>query len=116
MGSTQIAGTGDTPHEQWCVVYDRRTGDVVHIHQYVALSGIDYALSEDDLASQAIEQASQAIEQATKHFDKYYLNVAHPADDTPLESTNRYSVNLESGSVRYEKLSLSRARPERTGE
>jgi hypothetical protein len=117
MGSTQIAGTGDTAHEQWCVVYDRRTGAVEHIHQYIALSGSDQALSEDELASQAIEQAeqaSQAFEQANKRFDKDFLDVAHPADDTPLDFTNRYSVDLESGSVRYEKL--SRAKPERTGE
>ena len=108
MGSTQIAGTGDTPHEQWCVVYDRRTGAVVHIHQYIALSGSDQALSADDLASQAIEQAAERV------FDKDFFDVAHPAHDTPLGFNNHYSVDLESGSVRYEKLSS--ARPERTGE
>jgi hypothetical protein len=114
MVSTQIAGTGDTPHQQWCVVYDRCTGAVVHIHQYIALSGDQEALSADELASQAIERALQATEEANRRFDKDDLDAAHPADDTPLDFNNRYSVDPESGSVRYEQR--SRARPERTGE
>jgi hypothetical protein len=107
MGSIQIAGTGITPYKQWCVVYDRRTGAVVHIHQYIALSGSDEARSADELGSQAMEQA-------TERLDSEFLDVAHPADDTPLESNTRYSVDLESVSVRYEKE--SRTKPERTGE
>ena len=110
MGSTQIAGTGDTgtPHEQWCVIYDRRTGDVVHLHQYIALSGSDHALSADELASQAFEKAElasqQVIEQATARVDKDVMDVAHPAEDTPLDYTYRYSVDLESGRIRYEAV------------
>ncbi len=101
MGSTQVAGTSDTPYKQWCVVYDRRTGAVVHIHQFIALSS-DEARSEDELASQAIEQA-------TRRFGKDFLEVAHPEDATPLDSNTRYSVDLESGAVRYEKLLRSLA-------
>jgi hypothetical protein len=114
MGSTQIAGIDYTPHEQWCVVYDRRTGAVVHIHQYIALSGDQEALSADELASQAIEQALQVTEEADRRFEKDYVDVAHPADDTPLDFNNRYSVDLESRSVRYEQR--SRAKPDRPGE
>ena len=105
MESTQIAGTGDTvtPHEQWCVLYDRRTGAVVHLHQYIALSGSDQALSQEELATQAVEQALQATE-GTRLFEKYYVNVAHPADDMPLDYSKRYSVDLESGRIRYEAV------------
>jgi hypothetical protein len=107
MGSTQIADTGDTttPHEQWCLVYDRRTGDLVHVHQYIALSGSDHALSEDELAPQAVEQALKASEGANRHFEKDQLDVAYPADDTPLDFSYRHSVDRESGAIRYEKWS-----------
>src|SRR4051794_6331137 len=110
MGSTQIAGTGDTvtPHEQWCVIYDRRTGDVVHLHQYIALSGSDHALSADELALQAFDKAEQAsqqtIEQATVRVDKDVMDVAHPAAYTPLDFSKRYRVDLESGEVRSEAV------------
>jgi hypothetical protein len=105
MQSTEIAPKGDAPYTQWCVVYDRRTGAVVHIHQHIAVSSKD-ALSAGQLTSQAMEQASK--ERGNEFFD-----VAHPADDTPLEVNTRYRVELESGRIRCDKQ--WRFKPQRAG-
>jgi hypothetical protein len=103
MRATESVGQHDSPHTQWCVVYDRRTGAVVHIHQNIAVSSND--------ACSASELESAAIEQADRRLDREFLSTARPADDTPLDFNARYRVDLESGSVRREPLSRSELRP-----
>lgn len=105
MESTEFQGKGEAPQTQWCLVYDRRTGAVVHIHQYIAASR-DEAGSPNQLASQAIEQAS-------KRQGREFLEVAYPADDAPLDFNARYRVDPASARVSSE--TLWRSQPKRTG-
>jgi hypothetical protein len=104
MESTGVKGKPDAPHTQWCVVYDRRTGAVVHIHQYVAASRADACTCE--------QLAEQAMEQATRRHGRECLEVAYPSEDIALDFNARYRVDPGSGEVRSEKL--RRSAPGRT--
>lgn len=94
MQVTETAGDADAGHVQWCVVYDSRSGAVIHVHQHIALS------RKEACATEAL--ASEAIEQAAKRHGSEFLCVAEPADDVPLDYNARYRVDLGSGHVLWE--------------
>ena len=102
------------PYRQWCVVYDYRTGAVIHTHEYIALSQKE-ACPLDELAEQAIEQAVCAIEQAPIDLglDEEFLKVGYPSEDTPLEPDIRYYVDLKSGNVLWKKVPQLMIKPRR---
>jgi hypothetical protein len=101
MESTGFGEDREEPRTQWCLVYDRRTGAVVHIHQFIAAAP-DGVVSPERLASQAIEQAS-------KRQGQEFLEVAYP-DDVSLDINARYRVDPASGRVTSETVLRSQPR------
>jgi hypothetical protein len=93
-----------SPTTQWCVVFDTRTGNVVHVHQFIALRSAD-ALSREELAELALGQVSSGDLEPAEALpsrdapDRGYLDVAWPAADVRLGSGERLHVDLETRQV-----------------
>ena len=97
------------PLTQWCLVYDRNTGAVVHIHQHISF-GRSRA-PEADLAEAALEHAVQTLEEARADYERDSLRVAHPPEEISLSPELIYRVDVDSGRVRAERdIVIERAR------
>ncbi len=92
-------------YRKWCVVYDYRTGAVMHIHQNIAPSKEEIC-PPNKLAEDAIKQATNAMERVPIDLacDKEFLKVGHPSEDTPLEPDIYYYVDLESNKVLWKRV------------
>jgi len=75
---------------QWCMIYDKRTGEIIHTHQFLPLSSDDY-YSKEDLEKKAIEFLSP---ENKKNLE--FLNVFHPPKDLHFDPSMNYKINLES--------------------
>ncbi len=85
----------DSSPTQTCVVYDQRTGRVVHVHDFIpAEPGGSAAPSE--MRAAALEATGSVVEQQ-------YLAVAEVPEDL-LDSKGACRVNAETGKVYAESL------------
>jgi hypothetical protein len=84
----------DEPNiSQWCLVYDTRTGKVVHAHQFFALSK-SALMSQERLEHAALAEIAPHLRKETSSFA-----VFHPTSDEPFEPMQRYRVDVKSGAL-----------------
>lgn len=93
---------------EWCVVYDVRTGKVVHIHQVV------FAEAREPRSSEELEQ--EALEMAAGRHPRENLRVAHPSGDIQLAPDLDYRVDTQSGRLRAQSVDLLERRKGKKGE
>ena len=89
---------------QWCMVYDKRTGEIIHTHQFYPLSNNDL-YSKDDLEKIAIEFLSPESKSNME-----FLGVVHPPKDLVLDPNMIYKINLESQSLISEPIDFNARR------
>ena len=96
---------------QTSVVYDQRTGEIVHIHQFVP-AGPDDVCPTDEMAETALEMAETALTLAVSHSDgtlrrnepRIGLGVAHFGRDLILNPEYDYRIDVENGRLIEETL------------
>jgi hypothetical protein len=88
---------------QWCMIYDKRTGEIIHTHQFYPLSYNDY--SKDDLEKIAIEFLSPE-----NKSNMEFLDVFHPPKDLDLDPRMNYKIDLESQSLISEPIDFTAIR------
>ena len=93
---------------QLCMIYDKRTGEIIHTHQFSPLSSNDY-YSKKDLEKKAMEFLSPENKKNLEH-----LNVFHPPKDLHLDPNMNYKINLESQSLIAEPVDFSGLRDKAT--
>ncbi len=85
----------DSSPTQTCVVYDQRTGRVVHVHDFVP--------AEPGGSSAPSEMRAAALDATSSLAEKQYLAIAEVPEDL-LGSEGAYRVNAETGKVYAEPL------------
>jgi hypothetical protein len=70
------------------VIYDRVTGEILHIHQAVALPGIKLP-DENELRASAIKLASRLTGSAADRMDVLFIR------EEELKSRIKYKVNVQ---------------------
>ena len=78
-------------HQQWCVFYDRGSGRVVHVHEYLARSR-DNAVTAGEL----IEQARRTV---GDRLDHERVRVFHPPEGMRLDANAIYAVDVKEGKL-----------------
>jgi hypothetical protein len=91
MSSEFIGLTDEDLASQWCVVYERDTGAIVHIHQFVPTS------AQDRWSTDELERVAR--EAAVRFHPGIALNILHPAEGTKLNPRLRYRVDPKSQSL-----------------
>jgi hypothetical protein len=85
--------SNDENLSQWCMIYDKRTGEIIHTHQFLPLSSNDL-YSKEDLEKIAIEFLSP-----DSKSNMEFLGVFHPPKDLNLDPNMKYKINVESQSL-----------------
>ena len=96
---------------QTSVVYDQRTGEIVHIHQFVPAYPDDDCPT-DEMAKTALEMAETALKLAVSTSDgaqrrsepRIGLGVAHFGRDLMINPESSYRIDVESGRLIEEAL------------
>ncbi len=96
---------------QTSVVYDQRTGEIVHIHQFVPAYPDDVCPT-DEMAEMALEMAETALKLTVSHSDgaqrrsepRIGLGVAHFGRDLILNPECSYRIDVEDGRLIEEAL------------
>ena len=78
---------------QWCLVYDKRTGSVVHVHQFFALSK-SALMSQERLEQAALAEIAPPLRKETSS-----LAVFHPNTGEPFEPMRSYRIDAKSGTL-----------------
>ena len=89
---------------QLCMIYDKRTGEIIHTHQFLPLSSNDF-YSNEDLEKIAMEFLSP---ENKKNME--FLNVFHPPKDLELDPSKKYKINLQSNSLVAEPIDFAAMR------
>ena len=97
---------------QTSVVYDQRTGEIVHIHQFVPGRPGWRVCPTDEMAETALEMAETALTLAVSHSDgtlrrnepRIGLGVAHFGRDLILNPEYNYRIDVENGRLIEETL------------
>jgi hypothetical protein len=74
------------------VVYDRETGEILHVHQAIALAGIKLP-NEDVLRTSAVELASRMTGRPVQQLDAVAVR------EEQLETGTKYKVNVQNKSL-----------------
>jgi hypothetical protein len=96
---------------QTSVVYDQRTGEIVHIHHFVPTDPDDVCPT-DEMAETALEMAETALKLAASHSDgaqrrsesRIGLGVAHFGRDLILNPEYNYRIDVENRRLIEETL------------
>jgi len=56
------------PESKICVVYDARSGAIIHLHQIIALPGADSA-TDEELKAEALEFAAQGTDRSRANVE-----------------------------------------------
>ena len=94
-------------HRQWCVFYNEKTGEIVHVHEYLAASS-DMAISQNDLEAQA-----QALLDPRLQVKK--LRILHLPEEMRPELGAEYSVDIRSRTLKVNVKAQSAVRTIRKG-
>lgn len=86
---------------QWCMIYDKRTGEIIHTHQFYPLSANDL-YSKKDLEKIAIGFLSSDNKSKMK-----FLGVFHPTKDLHLNPNMKYKIALKSKSLISEPIDFN---------
>jgi hypothetical protein len=92
--------------KQWCMVYDNRTGEIIHTQEYVPVSSNDL-LSKQDLEKLAIRNVSP-----NKRYDLDSISAFHPRqadidlmiNKVDLDPMIQHKINLETHSLVAEPI------------
>jgi hypothetical protein len=83
------------------MIYDKRTGEIIHTHQFFPLSSNDL-YSQKDLEKIAMEFLSTGSKSNME-----FLGVFHPPKDLDLDPSTNYKINLESQSLISEPIDFT---------
>ena len=83
---------------QWCLIYERRTGKVVHIHQFLPLT------TDDLMSHEALEKAALAELAPDSHPNADSFGVFHPKANAVLEPNVEYVIDLKSHSLSGKRI------------
>ena len=89
---------------QWCMIYDKRTGEIIHTHQFLPLSSNDFYSKED------LEKIAIGFLSPENKRNMEFLNVFHPPKDLDLDPSMNYKINLESQSLIAEPIDFAAMR------
>ncbi len=90
-----FSSTDESMSSQFCLVYDKETGKVVHIHEFVS-AGPAAAASNEMLETQALQLAP------TK-FERHRLAVFHPEKGQAFGRQFRYRIDTHKQALIVEK-------------
>lgn len=86
-----FASTGQPANSQFCLVYDKATGEVVHVHEFV---------SDDPKGSCSRETLEkQALELAPTKYERASLAVFHPDRGQRFSHNDIYRIDRQKNAL-----------------
>ena len=93
--------SNDENLSQWCMIYDKRTGEIIHTHQFYPLSPNDLYSKED------LEKIAMKFLSPESKSNIELLGVFHPPKDLDLDPGMDYKINLKTQSLISEPIDFA---------
>ena len=102
-----FTSTDEPTRSQFCLVYDKESGKVVHIHELV--------LAEPSSACSRETLAAQALQLAPTKYERNRLAVFHPEEGQALSRQFKYRIDGQRQALIVEKSGEESASALNTG-
>lgn len=86
---------GDDP-SQWCVIVDPESGEIIQVHQNIALLGAKLP-TKREFTARALASAMGAVGESQEDVRRRKFEIIHPPEELALEE--RAEVMLRNGEI-----------------